>query len=485
MIPRLVFVGSERRKTAHSAWPLFAAALAIGMIFMGGFRLSAQDVPPPPPDAQSSQPEPDQQQAPDPMGEQPYGGDVQQQQGAPPLQQGQPGQDQPGPEGQPLPPQQLEQMVAPIALYPDALVAQILAAATYPEQVVEADQWRQQMGNASPDQIAQAANTQQWDPSVKALTAFPSVLSQMDRNMQWTSDLGNAYYNQPQDVMDAVQRMRQRAQAAGSLGDTQQQTVSEDDGGIAIEPASPDVVYVPVYDPWVVYGTPVAVFPGYYYAPPPGVFFGVGFGYRIGFGVGIPLRPWAPWGWGWHNWGCGWGNRTIVYDRTTYITRSTTVINRGFNRPGGPPIQLAGRRGSFVNHPEYAGYVNHVTSGARPAGNGFANRPVYNNSGFGHPGVNNPGNVNHSGAQPSFNSGARQTYQPRTNYQPGATYNRPNPGATQYRSAPTQNYNHPAQTYRPQVQSQPHFSQPSAPRMAPMPHAAPAPHPSGGGGHPR
>src|ERR1700753_150431 len=154
-------------------------------------------------------------------------------------------------------PEQLEQLVAPIALYPDALVAQILAAATYPTQVVEADRWRETQGNAPADQIANAANAQQWDPSVKALTAFPSVLSQMDRNLQWTTDLGNAYYNQPQDVMDAVQRMGPRAQAAGSLQDTQQQTISDDGGDIAIAPASPDVVYVPVYNPWVVYGAPI------------------------------------------------------------------------------------------------------------------------------------------------------------------------------------------------------------------------------------
>ncbi len=176
--------------------------------------------------------------------------------------------------------------MAPIALYPDALVAQILAASTYPTQVVEADRWVQAQGNAPADQIAAGANAQPWDPSVKALTAFPSVLAQMDRNMQWTTDLGNAYYNQPQDVMDAVQQMRQRAQQAGSLDSTQQQTVSNDSGQIAIAPANPQVVYVPVYNPWVVYGPPVVAFPGYYYAPPPGIFFGdrIWFPHRIRVG---------------------------------------------------------------------------------------------------------------------------------------------------------------------------------------------------------
>ncbi len=105
-------------------------------------------------------------------------------------------------------------MVAPIALYPDALVAQILAASTYPTQVVEADRWVQSQGSVPPEQLAAGANAQNWDPSVKALVAFPSVLAQMDRNIQWTTDLGNAYYNQPDDVMSAIQMMRGRAQAA-------------------------------------------------------------------------------------------------------------------------------------------------------------------------------------------------------------------------------------------------------------------------------
>ncbi len=114
---------------------------------------------------------------------------------------------------QPLNAVQLEQLVAPIALYPDRLVAQVLAASTYPSQVAYADHWRQTQGYASPDQIAAGAGVQNWDPSVKALTAFPQVLAQMDRNLQWTTDLGNAYYNQSQDVLEAVQAMRRRAQA--------------------------------------------------------------------------------------------------------------------------------------------------------------------------------------------------------------------------------------------------------------------------------
>src|SRR5467141_3387231 len=145
-------------------------------------------------------------------------------------------------------PEQFQQLVAPIALYPDSLVAQILTASTFPEQVVEADQWVQAHPDLKDDALGQAVDQQPWDPSVKALSAFPSVLGNMDKNLAWTSSLGDAYYNQQQDVMDAVQVMRQRAQQAGTLKDTPQQTVSTQDSSIEIDPASPDVVYVPAYD---------------------------------------------------------------------------------------------------------------------------------------------------------------------------------------------------------------------------------------------
>ena len=134
---------------------------------------------------------------------------------------------------QPLNAEQLDQLVAPIALYPDNLVAQVLTAATFPEQVVDADQWRQSQSYASPYQIAAGADRQTWDPSVKALTAFPQVLAQMHRNLPWTSDLGNAYYNQPADILEAVQVMRQRAQAAGNLQSTPQMAVSYAQGNIS------------------------------------------------------------------------------------------------------------------------------------------------------------------------------------------------------------------------------------------------------------
>src|SRR6202012_708684 len=138
--------------------------------------------------------------------------------------------------GQPLGAEQLEQLVAPIALYPDVLLAQVLTASTYPDQVRYVDQWRQVQGNASPEEIAAGADGKNWDPSLKALTAFPQVLAQMARNLRWTSDLGNTYYNQPQDVLGAVQVMRQRAQAAGNLQSTPQEAVNYDGEHIDLAP---------------------------------------------------------------------------------------------------------------------------------------------------------------------------------------------------------------------------------------------------------
>src|SRR5437899_11625964 len=138
-------------------------------------------------------------------------------------------------------PAQLQQLVAPIALYPDELIAQILAAATYPEQVVEAERWMQQHGELKGQELAQEVDKQPWDPSVKALTEFPSVLANMDKNLSWPSSPGNAYVNQQQDVMNAVQVMREKAKSAGNLNSTLQEEVSEKDNSIVIEPADPDV----------------------------------------------------------------------------------------------------------------------------------------------------------------------------------------------------------------------------------------------------
>jgi hypothetical protein len=234
------------------------------------------------------------------------------------------------PTRQPLSAGQLEQLVAPIALYPDALVAQVLAASTYPQQVAAADQWRQAQGNATPDQIAYGADGQNWDPSVKALTAFPQVLAQMDRNLQWTTDLGNAYYNQPQDVLEAVQVMRQRAQAAGTLRTTPQEVVRYDDGNIQLVAADPQVVYVPTYNPWVVYGEAVTPYPGFSLL---GVI-GDALGATLRYGLGFGISAFAHTPWGWLAWGLDWLGHALLFHDSAYYSHSATVADWGFPHHG-------------------------------------------------------------------------------------------------------------------------------------------------------
>jgi uncharacterized membrane protein YgcG len=236
-------------------------------------------------------------------------------------------------------PEQLQQLVAPIGLYPDALVAQILAASTYPAQVVEADRWLQQHPDLKADALGQQVDAQQWDPSVKALTQFPKVLADLDKNITWTSGLGDAYTNQQQDIMNAVQVLRQRAQASGNLNTTSQQTVLTQGSTIVVQPLDPEVIYVPEYNPWVVYGTPLVAYPGWYpfeglYLSGPGIFFGEG------FGMGYFDR----FGWGWHNWGYDWHGRRVLYEHNTYISHSTTFINR--HDPGHRPVGIS-RGASF------------------------------------------------------------------------------------------------------------------------------------------
>ena len=223
-------------------------------------------------------------------------------------------------------PQELQQLVAPIALYPDALVAQILAASTYPTQIVEADRWMQNHSDLKGEKLAAEVDKQPWDPSVKALTQFPSVLENMDKNLSWTSSLGDAYANEPQDVTDAVQTMRQQARKAGNLNSSEQEKVTDQDNSITIEPVNPDVVYVPAYDPWLVYGAPIVAYPGWYSVP--GIFWGgVGLSFGIGFGIGY----FGGFGWGWGHWGYDWHGRRAIYDHHAFVSHSRTFDRGGFN----------------------------------------------------------------------------------------------------------------------------------------------------------
>jgi len=239
-------------------------------------------------------------------------------------------------------PEQLQQLVAPIALYPDSLVAQILAASTFPEQVVEADRWLQANPDLKGEALGRAVDQQPWDPSVKALAAFPSVLGNMDKNLSWASSLGDAYYNQQPDVMDAIQVMRRRAQGAGNLQTTPQQTVTTQDSTVVIQPANPDVVYVPAYDPWLVYGYPIAAWPGWY--PYPGIWFG---GPYLQFGLGFGIGWYGGFGWGWGHWGFDWHNRYAMYNHGRYYSGSRTFYNRGNFSRGGARGGFNGSRGGI------------------------------------------------------------------------------------------------------------------------------------------
>ena len=248
----------------------------------------------------------------------------------------------------PLPPEQLNKLVAPIALYPDALVAQILAASEYPTQIVVANRMARENPGLKGRDLAEEVDRQDWDPSVKSLVEFPTVLANLDRDLSWTSELGEAYHNQPDDVMQAIQHMRHKAYDAGNLRSTPQERVYEQGPNVDIQPADPDVVYVPTYNPTYVYGYPVGLWPGFY------PWWGVG-GPYISFGFGFPISPFFGFGWGWHGWGIGWGFHGGVFF-------------------GGHPWAFRG--GAFYSHAafvhgNYRGFSSaHGTFGAR----GFAGR---------------------------------------------------------------------------------------------------------------
>ena len=284
---------------------------------------------------------------------------------------------------QPLNADQLEQLVAPIALYPDNLLAIVLAASTYPMQVVQADRWRQSLGNVSSDQVAGGADAQSWDPSIKALTAVPQVLAQMDQNLQWTTELGNAYFNQPQDVMEAVQIMRQRAQSAGNLQNSPQQTVGYSQGNIALYPANPQVVYVPTYNPWSVYGQPVSPYPGFSLLGALGSFFGSTLGSSpIQWGLGIAMSAFGHTPWGLLTWGLNWLTQSVLFNHSNYYSNSTTVADWHLPSNGMRAYSGARTNSSYMASNSYGrgNYNMRPTSGYRSGyGSGFAQpqRPAY------------------------------------------------------------------------------------------------------------
>lgn len=257
------------------------------------------------------------------------------QQPGPPMQGPPPGT-QPG--GQLLSPQQLDTLVAPVALYPDRLLGQILAASTYPLQIAEAAQWLQQNPNLQGPQLVEAARQQNWDPSIQAMVIFPDVLTRLASDIRWTTDLGNAFLAQQPDVMNAVQRMRAQAQASGKLRSNGQQTVTTEMQGnqsaIDIQPANPEEVYVPYYNPEYIWGPPA--YGGYY---PPWDYADIGYGFGYGFGPGIYIGGFfGGLGWGGWGWGCGWFGHSLFLNAGFFG-------RYGFGGPG------FGRGGIWAHNP--------------------------------------------------------------------------------------------------------------------------------------
>jgi Protein of unknown function (DUF3300) len=245
-------------------------------------------------------------------------------------------------------PGQLQQLVAPIALYPDELVAQVLTAAEYPYEISEANRWLGMHPGLPNQQLATEVDQQAWDPSVKALTAFPSVVANMDVNLPWTVELGRAYSSQPRNVLDAVQVMRRRAEDAGNLRSTPQQNVTTEGSSIVIEPVVADTCYLPYYDPWIVYGGPIAAYPGYVY----GAWYGPPY---ISFGPAVRIGFFGGFGWGWPAWGFNWNRGVVVFNRGPVFPRNSIFfhgygggysVGPGF-RSGSGFYRSGGRGGAF------------------------------------------------------------------------------------------------------------------------------------------
>jgi Protein of unknown function (DUF3300) len=216
-------------------------------------------------------------------------------------------------------PEELEQILAPIALHPDSLVSQILMASTYPLEVVQAERWAKQNASLKGDALTAALEKQDWEPSVKSLVNFPQVLTMMSEKLDWTQKLGDAFLADQKKVLDTIQSLRAKAQASGNLQTTKEQTVIVEEKIIKIEPANPQVVYVPTYNPTVVYGAwPYPAYPPYSYYPP---------GYlassMFAFGAGVAMG--AAWGYAWGN--CNWGGGDVDVD----VNRNTN-INNNINR---------------------------------------------------------------------------------------------------------------------------------------------------------
>jgi hypothetical protein len=277
---------------------------------------------------------------------------------------------------------QLDSLVAPIALYPDPLLAQTLAATTYPLEIIQLQQWLAKNPNLKDKALADAVAREPWDPSVQALAGLPDVVKRLADDIQWTADLGNAFLAQQSDVMDAVQRMRKKAMDKGTLASTEQQKVEtkvvESKQVVVIEQANPQVIYVPSYDPVVVWGAPFYPYPPIYY-PPWGYYAA---GVAISFGVGMAMG--AFWGGGW-GWGCGWGHNDIDINVDNNFNRNSNRNNSGNRGNRGDRVNPQGNRGGsagnkWQHNPQHRGgtpYSNRATAdrfGGTARGDSLSNR---------------------------------------------------------------------------------------------------------------
>jgi hypothetical protein len=271
-----------------------------------------------------------------------------------------------------IPNEQLDSLVAPIALYPDPLLAQTLAASTYPLEIIQLYQWLQRNTTLKDKELADAVAKQPWDPSIQAMAGLPDVVKRLADDIQWTADLGNAFLAQQNDVMDAVQRMRVKAKDSGNLKSNEQIKVEtktvESKTVVVVEQANPEVVYVPSYNPTVVYGPPVYPYPPIYY-PPAGYYAA---GMAISFGVGVFMG--AMWSGGW-GWGCGWGGSNNVF------INNNNNFNRVSHFQGGNRTNIGdGGRGTWQHNPQHRGgapYSDRATAdrfGGSARGDSLANR---------------------------------------------------------------------------------------------------------------
>jgi hypothetical protein len=250
-----------------------------------------------------------------------------------------------------IPNDQLDALVAPIALYPDPLLSQVLVASTYPLEIIQLQQWMAQHKDLKDKALVEAVQKEDWDPSIQAMAALPDAVKQLAENIKWTTDLGNAFLAQQSDVMDAVQRMRAKAKDAGNLKSNEQMKVEtkvvETKTVVVIEQANPQVVYVPSYNPVVVYGPPVYPYPPIAYPSTGAVVAGM----AISFGIGVAMG--AAWGggWGYHShWG---GNNNITINNNNNFVNhyNRTNINNGGNRNN----INTGNRNNINNRPAGAG----------------------------------------------------------------------------------------------------------------------------------